>query len=827
MNRIYLPYQPNKFAFGDFMHNVENGAGLGKLGSSWGKMSSGMSGAINAGATMLGGVAGGAIGGGLQSGAGSVISGLGDVASAIPGPWGAIAGAGLKVIGGLTNRAFGSKLNQENINKVNSNISQLKNFNSNAGSFDELTSNMASMPAAMGFGNKFIGKDGWFSHKAKKKARDLRNQLATAQTWAEDSLLNNLENLQDEQYDNMMANYSAMGGPLFSNGMDWTNGLKIIDAGGTHEENPNEGVQMGVDGQGTPNLVEQGEVIWNDYVFSNRIQIPKELRQILKIHGKDDMTFAEAVKKLQKSSEERPNDPIEKRGLNATLARLAQAQESIREQQQAQEKQQQQAVMAALGGLLQYAHGGRLGNRFDGPGEDSQYLWNPNYPFLNYTPWDSGSLITPPLAPNKAAEMPEGSDHINYYNDLDFSKYNSSNGYAEPNHREDGYIPYVRNMTDEQIADLRSAPTYTAFTRYVNENWDSPYVQRYLKNLEQAAGGNHLFDISGNPVEGAKDYWNTARTSGQWGFYSLTPKGEALSDADIAFNTPWNPNSHVADSLGSSALNSPLPDQSPEGKKKKIKTKDPNDKSHDPLSYLRFVPALGAGLASFSDLIGWTNRPDYSSADMVLRSASGLRDVRSTPLGDYERYSPFDRMYYLNQLNANAGATRRAIVNNSGLNRGQAIAGLLTADNQYLNQIGSLGRQAEEYNLGQRHQVKTFNRGTNQFNSEQSLKAQIANNSNREVGIRATAQAAAQAAALRDAADARASAARSANLTNFFNSLGDIGREAFTMDMIRNNPWLLYDWNGNYKGGKSTTPSSRKVTVAKGGYITIKNKRRR
>ena len=38
------------------------------------------------------------------------------------------------------------------------------------------------------------------------------------------------------------------------------------------------------------------------------------------------------------------------------------------------------------------------------------------------------------------------------------------------------------------------------------------------------------------------------------------------------------------------------------------------------------------------------------------------------------------------------------------------------------------------------------------------------------------------------------------------------------MDMIKNNRWLLYDWNGSYKGGKD------KTTNATGGYITIKNK---
>ena len=53
----------------------------------------------------------------------------------------------------------------------------------------------------------------------------------------------------------------------------------------------------------------------------------------------------------------------------------------------------------------------------------------------------------------------------------------------------------------------------------------------------------------------------------------------------------------------------------------------------------------------------------------------------------------------------------------------------------------------------------------------------------------------------------QASAARSANLTTFFDNLGAVGKESFMMDMIENNPALLYDWMGRYKntsacGGK-------------------------
>lgn len=119
--------------------------------------------------------------------------------------------------------------------------------------------------------------------------------------------------------------HHAEGGLLMSD--DFTNGVTLINQGGTHENNPHEGVQMGIAPDGAPNLVEEGEAIYNDYVFSNRLEVPKEVKKKYKLKGD---TFAEAFRAGQKESEERPNDAISENGLDNLAMVLARTQEAVR-----------------------------------------------------------------------------------------------------------------------------------------------------------------------------------------------------------------------------------------------------------------------------------------------------------------------------------------------------------------------------------------------------------------------------------------------------------------------------------------------------------------
>lgn len=357
--------------------------------------------------------------------------------------------------------------------------------------------------------------------------------------------------------------HHALGGNLFDDGGlihqhggIFSNGVTFIGNGGTHEQNPFEGVQIGVDAQGVPNMVEEGEVIWNDYVFSNRLKPTKEFKDKYKVKGE---TFADVAKELQKESEERPNDPISNNGLEDSMVKLMIEQEGIRQ-----------------------------------------------------------------------------------------------------------------------------------------------------KNNK--------------------------------------PKTNLFAEG----------------------------------------------------SWLRYAPVAGSALGVFSDLIGTTNKPDYSNINLIQDATDRFTPIDYTPVGTYLSYTPFDKNFYSARLGEQAGATRKAIINQA-INPGAAMAGLLSADYNAQTQLGGLFRQAEEYNQAQRERVAGFNRQTDAMNAEMAMKAAIANQKADELRLKSVITQ----AQMREQADATASAARSANLTNFFDNLGAIGKENFIMDMIENNLALLYNWMGEYKNNSA------------------------
>ena len=730
----------------------------------------GTMGVASAAAGAVGGLVGNAISGGLSSGAGNAISGVGNALGAIP-VFGGFAKGAFNIVGGGVNALFGMKTNQAELNRVNKGISALNDSATAAAGATSFDDESLMGPDAINF-NVNAYKGGLFSKgKARRKNAALQAELKDAYSYTGRTSDNTIGNIADTQLDNALATsaafggllnqyadggsihinpenrgkfnatkkrtgksteelthsknpltrkraifvqnaakwHHAFGGELNTNGGDFSTGLMFIDEGGTHESNPYEGVPMGIAPDGKPNLVEEGEIIFNDYVFSNRLFADGGLLESFNLpKSYDGYSFAAIAEKLGEESKERPNDPISKRGLLSSMSRLQQAQETVR--QQAQEGQEG----------VQYAHGGRMGTLFDGLG---QY----------------------------------------------------------PNH--------LLTIDDDSV------PKGTMF---------DPINNRYVFTGYQ--------DSDAKPL----NFGSGITPSGEW---VEEPKYMARAAAKRA-------GYYVGDSLEEY---NKTPIKAPEKKKSAA------SKLLDATN-LRYAPVVGATIGLGQNLF---SKPDYTSANAILEAANQAgkyTPIGYTPIGNYLQYRPFDRNFYLNKLNAQAGATRRAIMNTTNPSRNAA---LLAADYNAQTKAGELARQAEEYNLAQRQAVEQFNRGTNQANAEMRLKAAMAN---QEAALKARSSrlsGVAQAMAVRDAVDARRGASMSANLTNFFNSLGDIGREEYSRNMIMSNPALYYsiDSKGNitYKNGYETLSEAEKKEVrdaankakkkkAKGGYLTIKKK---
>lgn len=119
-----------------------------------------------------------------------------------------------------------------------------------------------------------------------------------------------------------------------------------VNEGGSHEENPNGGVQIGVDPEGNPNLLEEGEPVYKDYVYSDNITAEKEFLEQNHLPGKyDGKLYSKIADDILSEAEERPLDPISRNGLEALLGRLADAQEG---QKQAKEQKDLEDELANL-----------------------------------------------------------------------------------------------------------------------------------------------------------------------------------------------------------------------------------------------------------------------------------------------------------------------------------------------------------------------------------------------------------------------------------------------------------------------------------------------
>lgn len=136
--------------------------------------------------------------------------------------------------------------------------------------------------------------------------------------WAEYSAMMTAKNKAQQK---PVASLDSVG---FADGGEINNGLlNDFNVGGTHEENPNGGIQQGIGSNGMPNTVEEGETKMNNYVFSDRLTLDKaDVDNLYLPKEVEGMTFADASKFINEFLEENPFDIIIKRTAESQLDSL-------------------------------------------------------------------------------------------------------------------------------------------------------------------------------------------------------------------------------------------------------------------------------------------------------------------------------------------------------------------------------------------------------------------------------------------------------------------------------------------------------------------------
>lgn len=112
-------------------------------------------------------------------------------------------------------------------------------------------------------------------------------------------------------------------------GTIFDNNINVLNTGGSHEQNPNGGVIVSEDEQ-YRDLIEEGEVIYDDYVFSARIKIPKDFKSKFKLRDSIS-SYADAAEYYAEKCQREGSSPAAINTLTTNMARLAESQEVERE----------------------------------------------------------------------------------------------------------------------------------------------------------------------------------------------------------------------------------------------------------------------------------------------------------------------------------------------------------------------------------------------------------------------------------------------------------------------------------------------------------------
>lgn len=570
-----------------------------------------------------------------------------------------------------------------------------------------------------------------------------------------------------------------------------------INEGGSHEENPNGGVQVGVDEQGVPNMLEEGEPVYKDYVYSDNIKASKRFLEANNIPLKyEGMLYSEIADSIFEEAEERPNDPISKNGLEAMLGRLADSQEQQKEdserrklerelsklspeeldalqqelmaaEEQAQpqemvpeqpvvpegqvpvEKPMEQMTMEqvpAEQSMTIMADGGLL-KRFDGGGDTDKPLMFYDEPVSRTAVgnvWKRGLSL--PITAGFGL-----SDAFNPFGIKGWTPINKDHWY---HYRTNG-----RGITGLDIPEINDVDYEGYFDNGDVTVSGGGYPYSYSSGVRSSLRSRSSVPMP-DLTEASKDI-------------DTSIKAAAIRDSDF-FGLPTGPK--ISAPVESTAKEKPvgMPVLAPPSEDTKR-----GSVSGFP-TFPRYAGAIGAGLLAAYDAF---QEPDkYTATRINPYVPVGHINLQN------QRYMPVDQNMIQNQMLAQGNSTQRAL-RNSGLGP-SAGAAILAADNNTTGNLGAGFLQSWQANNHQRNAVIAAN------NQAEAQRAQF------DYAVDAARQRALNEAQIRNAqndlmlqrlnygAEGEKYAALSNQLNAGFNALAGIGMENFFRNQANSNTAL-------------------------------------
>ena len=716
------------------------------------------------------------------------------------------------------------------------------------GTASGLTAGMGPWSLLLGAGEAGIGA---LATNIRNNDIDERiSKLNKLRTNAQKSMLSNLNyavNRTDTKNDrwrkqnmmNNMYNY-AEGGVLNSKGSTWQSGVNFIDNGGTHETNPHGGVQYGIASDGMPNYVEEEEIIiptnTGEYAISNRViptlQELKDARITDKPEKYVGMTMAEIYRALydKHGYDKTINREDTKRGLDIFNNRFAQMHE-VAKQRETEEKalqrlkeatpEEQNLILQSMGMQepVEYAKGGEI---YIKP-NDGEHLLEIGGPTKLF---DKNGLIAGDYSKiysdSRYRPTAEQYGKPEYYPDFYFKNSNNNWKYNPGvekmykgltqdwydavsklpefetlKHKPKDLKQAIRWLTDDESRNdtIQDWHSFVHSLRFENEDYTMPVgpmsIPRYWKYNWDTG---ERIPTTIEDFESVPDGWYIDE--------SLNEIGPEDDSGNIYYDY------YLSDKEPIKYTNSN------KGNVNIYKDYNDNNVSKPIRGNTDLILPIVSGAAWLSDMLGLTNIPDNSNADLIGRSILPPRYIGYNPSGRYVQPILEDTNYLRTVLGNRGTQAIAAAKDLSGGNRGTALSQIAGSNYLTNESIGDLIVKANQANNEDLRQAITLNNAIDQAISKGWLEADSANqNAWDRYSTRYASQREAEAKMREDTANQIAEN-RSANWNNFMTNLENFFENKRNRTMANESYGKIYgytvgrDGHTNFKG---STESQKKA----------------